>query len=434
MNWKGSISLSVVVQVLNITIGFISAILLTRLLGAEGRGDYILLTTTAVFMMQAFSLGLESSISYYIASGKTELRKLISTVLILFVGITICVGITILFLSAFPALGLVPATQTVYYIMLFVLTSIYIANAFFASLFNGLKEFNKVILISLSIQLMTLVACIGFFLLGYEYANAKSFTYAIILVNAAITAVYLFYYKKLINLAPRRNMLSTGELKDFFSYSFIAFLCSLLHFLIMRMDFWMVHHYYGSSSLGIYSLSTSLSQLLWILPQGVALILFPMSGYMKVPELTTVTNKLCRISLFITLLLVPAGCICALFIPALFGEEFTASVSLFYIFLIGVIPHVLVMILASVFAGTGKVKYNLLASFTGFVFACIFYFLLIPAYGLTGGAFASSISYIATALVGIYLYKKQYKIYLKDILVVRQSDVRVIFNRIKPAR
>ena len=409
MNLKGNISVSVAVQILNIAVGFGSAILLTRLLGAEGRGDYVLLTTTAVFLTQLFSFGLDSSISYYIASGKTERRKLIATLLAIFCGIVICVVVTLFFLSVFSVTGLVPAAQIVYYIMLFILTIIFIANAFFASLFNGLKQFNTVALISLATQLLTLLACIVFFFAGYQYTNAKSFTYAIILVNAAVTVIYFFYYTKLIHLAPAATMITAGELKGFFSYSFIAFVCSLLHFLIMRMDFWMVHSLYGSSRLGIYSLATSLSQLLWILPQSVALILFPMSSYMQAPELTTLASKLCRVSLFITLLLLPVGCIGALFIPTLFGEAFTASIPLYYIFLIGVIPHVLVMILASVFAGTGKLKYNLWASLSGFIVACIFYFLLIPAYGLTGGAAASSLSYSATALVGIYLYKRQYK-------------------------
>ena len=170
------------------------------------------------------------------------------------------------------------------------------------------------------------------------------------------------------NIAPSSELISYGDLRYFLGYSGISFICSLLQFLNYKMDFWIINYFYGNANLGIYSLSATLAQLVWILPQSIALILFPMSSYMEKDELLEVTNKLCRVSVFIVLLILPFAAVCALFIPELFGEDFRNSIGLFYFFLIGTVPYILIKIIASVFAGTGKVMYNFYASFFGFRF------------------------------------------------------------------
>ena len=306
--------------------------------------------------------------------------------------------------------------------------------AFFGSLFNGLKYFNLTILLNLSIQIFTLLACLFFFVSGKGLVKVGSFLQVIVAIYASISVGYLYFYSKRIAFAPDRNLMSKTEMKDFFSYSFIAFLCSLLHFLNLRMDFWFINYFYGSADLGVYSLAASLSQLIWILPQSIASILFPMSGYLKMEELKLETNKLCRIAFFITLLLIPLACAGALLIPFLFGKAFAHTVPLFYIFMTGMIPNIFVTILASVFAGTGKLRYNLVASLSGFAVAILLYFLLIPSYGLTGGAIASSISYIVTGFLGVYFYLKLYKSGWKEMLIVKPVEVKNFFLELRKHR
>ena len=95
MSLRSSISLSFILQVLTIVVGFITSIIVTRLLGAEGRGAYILVTTSALLLVQALSFGIESTISYFTASRKVELKKLISTVLLIFLLILFLVALAV---------------------------------------------------------------------------------------------------------------------------------------------------------------------------------------------------------------------------------------------------------------------------------------------------------------------------------------------------
>jgi O-antigen/teichoic acid export membrane protein len=434
MNLRSSISLSFLLQVLTIIVGFITSIIITRLLGAEGRGEYILVTTSALLLVQALSFGIETTISYFAASKKVALKKLISTVLVIFLLILVLAGMTVWIFSLFPSLHMVPADETFYYLLLFILTGLYIANTFFSSLFNGLKEFRMVLYLTFSIQVMTFLAALVFLVVAQRSASARNFLMVIVLINVLVMIAYLIAYKQRIHIAPSTDLISYMDLRYFLGYSGISFICSLLQFLNYKMDFWIINYFYGNASLGVYSLSATLAQLVWILPQSIALILFPMSSYMQKEELLDVTNKLCRVSVFIVLVLLPFACICALFIPEIFGKDFTGSVRLFYFFLIGTLPYILIKIIASVFAGTGKVIYNFYASFFGFLVALVFYFLLIPAWGLTGGALASSASYMLTAFIGIWFYRYRYGVPLKEILWIRSSDLTRLFSLIRPGR
>ena len=428
MSLKSNISLSFVLQVVNIIIGFVTSIFIARLLGAEGRGNYVLVTTSSLFLMQALSFGIESSITYFVSSKQVHLRKLISTVFMCFLIICFFVATAVWIFSAYPSLKMVPADQTMYYVILFLLSVLYIANSFFSSLLNGIKEFKKVMFLTFLIQFLTFVAAAMFFFVWRQFVDAKIFLLSIVAINFLVLLVYLVYYKQLINILPANNPMNFTELKRFLTYSSISFICSLLQFLNYKMDFWIINFYYGNANLGVYSLSSTLAQLVWVLPQAIAFIMFPMSGYMQKEELSQVTNRLCRISVFLVMVALPFACVIALLIPFLFGNEFSGSVLIFYFFLIGIVPYVLIKIIASVFAGTGRVIYNFYASLLGFLVALVLYFLLIPLWGLTGGAIASSVSYMSTALVGIHLYVKKYGVKLKDLLWIQSNDLIKLFS------
>ena len=82
MSLKANISLNFISQIVNLFTSFGASILLARVLGPEGRGDYILILTSAGFLVQFFTFGIESSITHFIASNKIDRPKLLFSVLV----------------------------------------------------------------------------------------------------------------------------------------------------------------------------------------------------------------------------------------------------------------------------------------------------------------------------------------------------------------
>ena len=91
--------------------------------------------------------------------------------------------------------------------------------------------------------------------------------------------------------------------------------------------------------LGIYSLAAQLSQLLWILPQAVASVLYSYASSSSQEEAINYTVQLKQLSFYGTLVFGLAGLVLAyFFISVLYGNEFTGAFHLMTIFVIGVIP------------------------------------------------------------------------------------------------
>jgi O-antigen/teichoic acid export membrane protein len=424
MGLKKSISLNFISQVVNLIAGIGSSILLARVLGPEGRGDYILIITSAGFLVQFFSFGIESTISHYVASKKIEFP-----ILFYWIGIVVlCLALTsiigTIIIATISSEFLLPTNDINYFIILILLILFMFLNGVFSSILSGTRNFRSVILIGTLTQLFILISAAIFFLVvGHDSSYVIPILYSTVGVYCFMTIAYSISYLRFVGLRPVAGKISKSQFKSFFTYSIISFLCSVLQFLSYKMDYWVVNYYWGPISLGIYSLGASLSQLLWLLPQSISTILFPMTSYYQREELTELTARILRISLFVTLLLVvPLIILSPFFIPLLFGSEFNESVYYFQLFLLGIFPFIIIKILASVFAGMGKVKYNLIATVTGFLAGGICYIILIPTIGLIGGVIGSIFSYVVTTSVGIHLFRREYRIHISDLLFIKRSD------------
>ena len=81
-------------------------------------------------------------------------------------------------------------------------------------------------------------------------------------------------------------------------------------------------------------------------------------------------------------------------------------------------------VLASVVAGRGGVRYNLYTSAIVAALTLVLYFTLIPAYHEWGAAAASSISYLASAVISAFFFRRVLGIPLSAALIPTTADLR----------
>jgi O-antigen/teichoic acid export membrane protein len=430
---KKYISLNFLSQIINLITGFASSILLARVLGPEGRGDYILVLTSVGFLVQFFTFGIESSITHFVASGKIKHSRLLFSIIVYVIFLSLLLIMGTILVSYFTKRVLIPAQNIHYYIVLILLVLFTFLENVLISLLNGVKAFRSVIVTSICFNIFILLTALVFFIFFKGQPDlAIPLLYATAVVHFGITLAYIYSYVHSRQIELQRTLLKKDELKQFALYSLISFTGSVLQYLNYKMDFWVVNYYWGSANLGIYSLAASLSQLLWIFPQSIATIMFPMTSYFQRAELTNITERLTRSSVFITLIIViPIFALSPFFIPLLFGKAFASSVFYFQLFLFGVFPFIVMKVLGSVFAGIGKVKYNLYCTITGFVGGAIAYLTLIPTLGLTGGVIGSIISYVLATSVGVFLYRKEFLSPIMDLLIVKRTDISFLSAQMK---
>ncbi len=432
-----SISLSFLSQIINLVISFVLSILISRLLGKAGRGEYVLIITSMGFIVQVLCMGMESSITYYLSNKLQTLQSLfysINKIILAAIGTIIAIiGIQYFCNSHIFLAAPSGNNKLVYSVCLGILCIINLLNTITASMLNGLKLYNTVIVNSILLQLIIFIAVI--ILWAFTFTNYTNTGTILFITIAAYSIIFIVNSKALLAVASTNNnciKMSKVELKAFFKYSFISFLCGVFQYLSYKSDFWVVHYYKGASALGVYSLAATLSQLLWIIPQSIATILFPYSGNLVKEALAIIICRLGRVSLFIIIIIVMAAAALAkYFIPLIYGTEYTEAVHLFIYFLIGIVPFTLVKIISSAFAGIGKIKYNLIISVLSFAIGLIAYLILIPKYGLIGGVIGSNISYFLSTIIALYFFKKNYTIKYSDILFIKMNDFKAIFLKLK---
>ena len=113
-----------------------------------------------------------------------------------------------------------------------------------------------------------------------------------------------------------------------------------------------------------------------------------------------------------------------LIIKIFFGSEFLPSLRPLLLLLPGIIALAGSKTLTADLAGRGKPQIGTIAAFTSLAINVPLNLYLIPKWGISGAAFASSAAYIAANIVIIAAFVKTSKKSWFDILIIKKIDLR----------
>jgi O-antigen/teichoic acid export membrane protein len=248
----------------------------------------------------------------------------------------------------------------------------------------------------------------------------------------SITAI-VYLFMKIVPVRPKKKLIPFGLIKQFIFFSSMAYAGNVFQFFSYKLDFWFVDAYKGKTVLGVYSLAVQLSQLLWILPQSLANVLYSYASSCKEEEALHFTLVFKKIAFYGSLLCAIVGLILSyFFIPVLYGKEFTPAIHIMLILLIGIIPFSIPTILAGFFAARGFFKFSFYVAIGVSIVTILSYFILIPRYGTTGAAVGSVFSYAGSAILFEYLMYKKYHInpfYSLKLTKSILSDIKKLFRQ-----
>ena len=399
-------------QVINTGLAFISSVFITRLLGAEGRGEYSLFTSSLQLFVVWLGFSLPVSIIYFVAGEKISKDRIFSTMLLFCLLTTLLVILLLTVLKYTGDLWIIfPERFRGINWQLFFVAQFFIMqlNGIIIAYLNAFKIFTpQAKFASLSAFLSLVVWVLLYFKVinlpwsGFQLVVFVSF---ILSIPLWLFGFYLLRKNKIIVFT--KSLLKTEEFIMVMKFAFIAYLCNAMQFLSYRMDFWFVDYFRGSTSLGVYSLAVALAQLFWILPNAISQVLFSYFSDAKHNNILNKAIQYAHITFIASLIGAVLFFILAFFaIPLLYGKDFSDAGWMIGILLLGVLPFTITTILASFFAGTNRLFINFRTSLIGLVFAAIGYILLIPRWGVMGACIASVISYNAS---NVYIYYKFYK-------------------------
>lgn len=423
MSIKKSISYSFGAQIINTVISFTSSVFITRILGTEGRGENAIFTNASTFAILFFGLSIGSTIPYFINSGKAKAGEILNTTVIIITTGTLLVWLTLELLQETDMLHLAlpKKLQSTYYKFLF--SSIFFTttlNSVVIAILNAYKRFKELAFYSVCVQVVPLLIYILLYVGIFQYN--KTVPIKTVVNISAITVLLSFFgaivlMRKYTGVVPAHNVISKNLIKLFFSFSFLAFLGNVMQFFAYRLDYWLVDEYWGAKSLGIYSLATQLAQLLWILPNTVASVLYSYGSHATEEDAINYTIKLKQLTVAVTAVCATIGLALSYFlIPALYGKDFTPAFAIMAWLLTGIVPFCITTVVAACFVSRGLFRINFILSLIMFLISILLYSLLIPKYGLKGGAIASATTYITGSIICEIWFLKKFHIPISRIL------------------
>jgi O-antigen/teichoic acid export membrane protein len=331
------------VAVMALTLGM--TILVARALGPSGRGEVAVALALTLTLVQLGTLGFVSANSYFAARGDAEVGRLITNTLWFAAAagtvlIAIGVGFKAEFAGATRGLGWAEV------IVALVAIPLALATLMLQSVLLGQGRtfaYNAVELVQVFVVFCAL--CVGLFVLDFgvlEVLIALAGGYVIgVAANVALLAPHA-------RPGPRPDIvLARRTLR----YGLRIYLATLLAFLVIRVDVFLVNSYLGSVEAGQYSVVVALAEGLYLLPTVVGLNLSPRVARGAPVEASASVFRI---------MFVLYGAFCLISVPLaapgidlVFGPEFSDAAELYYWIVPGVFCLGMLTILAQHFAGRG---------------------------------------------------------------------------------
>jgi len=299
-------------------------------------------------------------------------------------------------------------------------------DGFFVSIINGQQRFKEYAVISLLSPFLFLLTLIVFvWMLDTGVIGAVISNLAVSLVSLA---VLIFFFRRYFE-----QPCSKGEIfhysKQCFNYGGRSYLSNIMAFVNYRADLFILNLFLSSANLGIYAISVTLAESLWLLSKGISTVLLP-----KLSELHNDEGKRKMLTPFIArwvfLFTFVAAVIAAIVIPyainLLYGAEFMPGVQTFRILLIGIVLGAFSRVLANDIAARDLPQYNFYTSIAVVSVNVTMNFILIPKWGIIGAAVATSSAYGFNSILKICIYYAVSKNKLAELFLFNDFDKKLL--------
>ncbi len=385
---------------ISLPVSILTAVLIGRLLGPSGKGEYTLATLVVGLLVTIFHAGIPASVSYFLGTERALEHSLVKTVVLMaavFAGVGLA-GVVLLDMAGWSAhvFGIPRLTAAMWLALCafpFQLVGMYLQFVVLARgqriLFAALPAVGQFVFSAVTVAL----ALFGQ-LSVWRAVGAQ-------VVSQVLVAGILALYLQLRVNWWRAPLLGAGVSRNLLRYSAVTYVAQGLQFLVQRVDVFLVSVFLDLRAVGLYSVAYGTAELLLLLPQRFGDLYLPrVASGRTAQELARETPV--SSSLVFVGTLASAG-ILSLIAPfairAFYGREFGPAVGPFLLLLPGVCGMAAAAIQSAFLSGVGRVNINAGAAAAALVLNVALNLVLIPRYGISGAAVASSAAYWLQALV-----------------------------------
>jgi O-antigen/teichoic acid export membrane protein len=378
--------------------GIAASVVVGRVLGPSGKGEYTLALLLGNLAFTILNLGIPNSISYFLGGRRVPEGSFVKTAVALggLLGAAAIAGALALDWTGWSRylLGvrrLTPAMRVVAFALPFQFCAVFLQ-------FVILAQGRRVLFAALPAigQLLVSILIAAFALLGR--LTPLTAVVASVASQALITGVLLRYLQRRVRWSSA-SMLPAKAWSRLAGYSSLSHAANIIQFLVQRVDVFLVSLFLDVRAVGLYSVAYGLAELLLLLPQRFNNLYIPRIAGQK--DLLGKAEEVRLSSSLVFIGAVAAAAGLALIGPwgirFFYGRQFSQSARPFLLLLPGVCGMAAASIQSAYLAGVGRAGANAAVAAIGLGLNIALNLLLIPRYGISGAAIASSLAYCTQA-------------------------------------
>ena len=381
-----------------------TGVLTARTLLPVGRGELAAMILWPLFMASVTTLGVPSSLIYYLRHRPEERERLIANGFLMatvlgIIAAAVAVFVLPWWLRQYSA-SIIHAAE--WFLLTVPICSVTLAGR---AILEASEEFSTSNAIQALTPFATLVGLLGF--LAAHRLNP--YTAAIAYIAASIPTFWLMIAR------VRRAGLSRWHcnpvvMKLIMGYGIRSYGIDLLGTLALQVDQVLVVSLLSPGSMGSYVVVLSLSRMLNLFQNSVVMVLFPKAAGRSAEEVVALTGRSVRASGLITAL-------CGVFVCAtgptllriLYGKEYVGAVGALRVLVIEVVLSGATFVLAQAFMALGRPGIVTILQGIGLSLSIPMMLWLIPRYGIYGAAvslFASTVARLLFIYIGFRAFLK----------------------------
>jgi O-antigen/teichoic acid export membrane protein len=401
-------------------LSFLSSILLARFLGPEGRGIFALVNLIPEMILTFGLLGFDQAYAVY-AGLEPEKRRAMLWQSISMAGVIggagAILGYIYLVFGAPGSEKLIKGPLWLYILPLSVVPASMITR-YWLSILRGMNRILLLNAIEFGAKLASIVVVLT--LVGWLDLDVAGAVYGgvALSIGQVILLIVLFRSLKVLGRpsfdAPFWRRTGTFALPTYFG--------SIMGYLNYRIDQFLIAFLLPPKQLAFYVLAVGLAEQLWVLSGAVSAALLP--------HLTNRTERDPAVSAVIgrhVMVLTGIACLVLfvfadLLVPALYTNAFGDAVAPLRWLLPGIFTLSIGKVLVSEILAREKAKWTMWIAAVAVTINIVGNLILIPLMGISGAAFASSLSYTSISILVIWVYVRETAVPV-SMLLPRYSDL-----------
>lgn len=402
---------------------FATAPILSHTLGVDGRGEVAAATAPFLLATVVATIGIPEALTFFVARNVSAVKRAALSALWLLTLAGLASGVLVWFAAVVLADGRIEIEQMIQLSAFAIVPTLFVSGL--RGIAAGRGRWNTITVERLIGSLFRLVPIAVLAVLG----ELTAFTAFLVIALAPIAGAVA--YAGLLRVDDRALAASRAEghessvrLREMLSYGSRIWIGSISGVLLSRLDQLLMIPQAGTYELGLYAVAVNVSEITLVLTAGVGTVVFATDAKNRDNRRVGVTSRVTTLLSFAAALAI--GVSMPVWLPILFGAEFSAAIPSALILLAAIVVGTPGSVAGSVLGARGNPELRSVALVIAALCNTVILFLLVPALGAVGAALATLAGNVIAASMNLLWIKRRYGIPLGSMLGLRRSDVRTL--------